>query len=213
MGKTLTEKILSAHLVDGEMIKGKEIGIRIDQTLTQDATGTMAYLEFEAMGIDRVRTEKSLAYIDHNTLQCGFENADDHRFIASIAKKHGIKVVLNPAPAREYDKSFLDDIYLFTPNEHETFGIENRDNVVVTLGKRGCLIKESDTVIPAVDVGKVLDTTGAGDTFNGVLAAMLSQGEDLENAVKRANLASSIGVTRKYAVSSIPTYEEIKKYI
>ena len=90
MGKTLTEKILSAHLIDGEMIKGKEIGIRIDQTLTQDATGTMAYLEFEAMGVDRVKTERSVAYIDHNTLQNGFENADDHRFIASICKKHGI---------------------------------------------------------------------------------------------------------------------------
>lgn len=90
MGLTLTEKILKNHLVEGELIKGKEIGIRIDQTLTQDATGTMAYLEFEAMGIDRVRTERSVAYIDHNTLQSGFENADDHRFIGSVAKKHGI---------------------------------------------------------------------------------------------------------------------------
>ena len=90
MGLTLTEKILKAHLVDGEMVKGQEIGIRIDQTLTQDATGTMAYLEFEAMGVPRVRTERSVAYIDHNTLQNGFENADDHRFIGSVAKKHGI---------------------------------------------------------------------------------------------------------------------------
>ena len=90
MGLTLTEKILSAHLVEGEMIRGTEIGIRIDQTLTQDATGTMAYLEFEAMGVPRVKTEKSVAYIDHNTLQSGFENADDHRFIGSVAKKHGI---------------------------------------------------------------------------------------------------------------------------
>lgn len=90
MGLTLTEKILKAHLVDGEMVKGQEIGIRIDQTLTQDATGTMAYLEFEAMGVPRVKTERSVAYIDHNTLQNGFENADDHRFIGSVAKKHGI---------------------------------------------------------------------------------------------------------------------------
>ena len=90
MGLTLTEKILKAHLVDGEMVKGKEIGIKIDQTLTQDATGTMAYLEFEAMGVPRVKTERSVAYIDHNTLQNGFENADDHRFIGSVAKKHGI---------------------------------------------------------------------------------------------------------------------------
>jgi len=90
MGLTMTEKILSAHLVEGELKRGTEIGIRIDQTLTQDATGTMAYLEFEAMGVPRVRTERSVAYIDHNTLQNGFENADDHRFIGSCAKKHGL---------------------------------------------------------------------------------------------------------------------------
>ena len=90
MGLTRTEKILKAHLVDGEFVKGQEIGIRIDQTLTQDATGTMAYLEYEAMGVPRVKTEKSVAYIDHNTLQSGFENADDHRFIGSVCKKHGI---------------------------------------------------------------------------------------------------------------------------
>ncbi len=90
MGLTLTEKIIKAHIVDGEMVKGQEIGLKIDQTLTQDATGTMAYLQFEAMGVDRVKTERSVAYIDHNTLQSGFENADDHRFIGSIAKKHGI---------------------------------------------------------------------------------------------------------------------------
>ena len=90
MGMTLAQKILKNHLVCGEMIPGQEIGIRIDQTLTQDATGTMAYLEFEAMGVPRVKTERSVAYIDHNTLQNGFENADDHRFIGSVCKKHGI---------------------------------------------------------------------------------------------------------------------------
>ena len=90
MGLTLAQKIIKAHLVDGEMIVGTDVGLKIDQTLTQDATGTMAYLEFEAMGVDRVKTERSVAYIDHNTLQTGFENADDHRFIQSIAKKHGI---------------------------------------------------------------------------------------------------------------------------
>ncbi len=91
MGLTLTEKILKEHIVDGEFKKGSEIGIKIDQTLTQDATGTMAYLELEAMGIEQVKTELSVAYIDHNTLQTGFENADDHRFIQSVAKKRGIR--------------------------------------------------------------------------------------------------------------------------
>ena len=90
MGKTLAQKIIAEHLVSGQMNVGEDIGLRIDQTLTQDATGTMAYLEFEAMGVPRVKTERSVAYIDHNTLQSGFENADDHRFIQSVAKKHGI---------------------------------------------------------------------------------------------------------------------------
>lgn len=90
MGSTIAEKIIRSHLVSGEMKIGQDIGLKIDQTLTQDATGTMAYLEFEAMGVPRVKTERSVAYIDHNTLQSGFENADDHRYIQSIAKKHGI---------------------------------------------------------------------------------------------------------------------------
>ncbi|MGN0550754.1 MAG: aconitate hydratase [Acutalibacteraceae bacterium] len=90
MGLTIAQKIIKNHLLSGEMTVGTDIGLKIDQTLTQDATGTMAYLEFEAMGVPRVKTEKSVAYIDHNTLQTGFENADDHRFIQSVAKKHGI---------------------------------------------------------------------------------------------------------------------------
>lgn len=90
MGKTLAQKILDSHIKDGSPVKGQEVGVKIDQTLTQDATGTMAYIEFESMNIDRVKTERSVAYIDHNTLQTGFENADDHRFISSVADKHGI---------------------------------------------------------------------------------------------------------------------------
>ncbi len=90
MGYTIAQKIIKNHLLSGEMTVGQEIGLKIDQTLTQDATGTMAYIEFEAIGVPRVKTEKSVAYIDHNTLQTGFENADDHRFIQSVAKKHGI---------------------------------------------------------------------------------------------------------------------------
>lgn len=90
MGLTIAQKIIKEHLVSGDMIPGSEIALKIDQTLTQDATGTMAYLEFETMGVPRVRTELSVAYIDHNTLQSGFENADDHRFIQSMAKKYGL---------------------------------------------------------------------------------------------------------------------------
>ena len=91
MGYTIVEKIIKSHLVGGEMVRGSEIALRIDQTLTQDATGTMAYLQLEAMEIDRVKTQLSVAYIDHNTLQSGFENADDHRYIQTVAKKHGVR--------------------------------------------------------------------------------------------------------------------------
>ncbi len=91
MKQTIAQKIIASHLVSGEMRVGEEIGLRIDQTLTQDATGTMAYLQFEAMGIPRVKTELSVAYIDHNTLQAGFENADDHRYIQTVAARHGVR--------------------------------------------------------------------------------------------------------------------------
>ena len=90
MGLTIAQKIIKAHMLSGDMTVGSEVALKIDQTLTQDATGTMAYLEFETMGLERVKTERSVAYIDHNTLQSGFENADDHRYIQSVAKKHGI---------------------------------------------------------------------------------------------------------------------------
>ena len=91
MGLTIAQKIIKNHLISGEMKAGCEVGLRIAQTLTQDATGTMAYLQLEAMGIERVKTELSVAYIDHNTLQAGFENADDHRYIQTVAAKHGVR--------------------------------------------------------------------------------------------------------------------------
>ncbi len=90
MAKTIAQKIIATHLISGDMTPGSEVALKIDQTLTQDATGTMAYLEFETMGIPRVRTELSVAYVDHNTLQSGFENADDHRYLQTVASKHGV---------------------------------------------------------------------------------------------------------------------------
>ena len=90
MGLTLTEKIIKDHLVSGNMTRGERIAIHIDQTLTQDATGTMAYLELEALGIDKIKTDFSVSYVDHNTLQSGFENADDHAYLRSVADKYGI---------------------------------------------------------------------------------------------------------------------------
>ena len=90
MGMTIAQKIIAAHKLDGDMTVGSQVALRIDQTLTQDATGTMAYLELETMGIDRVKTELSVAYVDHNTLQSGFENADDHRYLQTVAAKYGV---------------------------------------------------------------------------------------------------------------------------
>ncbi len=90
MGQNIVEKIIARHLMEGHLVPGGEIGIRIDQTLTQDATGTMAYLQLEAMDVPRVKTDLSVSYIDHNTIQIGFENADDHRYLQSIAQKFGI---------------------------------------------------------------------------------------------------------------------------
>ena len=130
-----------------------------------------------------------------------------------IAKENGIKVILNPAPTRKYNKQFLDKIDLFTPNEHETDGLDDYQNLIVTLGDKGCLIKSENKLIPAEKVKTVVDTTGAGDTFNGVLAACLASGCDLQAACKKANVASAIKVTRKYILDSIPTREEIKNYL
>src|SRR5512137_689178 len=90
MSKNIVEKILHAHLKEGAYVPGQEIGIRIDQTLTQDATGTMTYLQFEAMGLSEIKTELSVSYVDHNTIQVGFENADDHRYLQTVASKYGL---------------------------------------------------------------------------------------------------------------------------
>ena len=129
-----------------------------------------------------------------------------------LAKEHGIKVILKPAPTRTYKKEFLDKIDLFTPNEHETDRLEEYQNVVLTLGAKGCFIKNTGILIPAKKVENVVDTTGAGDTFNGVLAACIAGGLNLQTACERANAASAIKVSRKYILNSIPFKEEIEKY-
>ena len=130
-----------------------------------------------------------------------------------IAKANGVKCVLNPAPARDNAPYIVENVDLFTPNEHELASVNDRENCIVTLGKRGCLIKKTGDIIPSVDVGKVLDTTGAGDTFNGVLCALLADGKSEAESARAANAVASLGVTRRYAVSSIPTKEEIKEII
>ena len=129
-----------------------------------------------------------------------------------IAVSHQIPVILNPAPARPLDPYLLEHVTLFTPNEHEQERLEEKENVVVTLGKRGCRIRSLALAIPAQSIAPAVDTTGAGDTFNGVLAAMLAEGAELIDAVKTANIASSIEVTRKGVMASIPKKSEIMTY-
>jgi ribokinase len=130
-----------------------------------------------------------------------------------IAKANGTRVILNPAPARKTSPYILENVSLFTPNEHETEGLEKKANLVVTLGAKGCLLKETGETVPAVHVGDTVDTTGAGDTFNGVLAVMLAEGATLREAAERASIASGIGVTRKFAASSIPTKADIDRHL
>ena len=126
-----------------------------------------------------------------------------------VAKKHGTKVIFNPAPSRKICPYLLENTDLFTPNEFEASALENRENLVITLGSKGCLIKELKKTLPAFSVGSVVDTTGAGDTFNGVFATLLGDGFDVEKAASISNVAAAISVTKKYAVSSIPTKEEV----
>ena len=126
-----------------------------------------------------------------------------------LAKKHDTFVILNPAPSVPLCSALADNIDLFTPNEHEQLGLEDRTNVVVTLGEKGCLIKETGRQIPAVKQENVVDTTGAGDTFNGVLAAKLSSGLGLDEAIPVAMAAAGLSVTRPYAATAIPYEKEL----
>lgn len=128
-----------------------------------------------------------------------------------IAKQYGVKVVLNPAPARENADYILQNVDLFTPNEHETQGLEDASNVIVTLGKRGCLIRSENRIIPAASVGQVIDTTGAGDTFNGVLAVCLAEGKTVAESAEYATVAAGISVTKKYVMNAIPFKNEIER--
>ena len=128
-----------------------------------------------------------------------------------IAKRYGIKVILNPAPARKTCNYILENVDLFTPNEHETLGLEEKENVVVTLGGDGCFIRSINEKIPPVKV-KAVDTTGAGDTFNGVLAATFANDTSIKTACQTATVAAGLSVSAVHAVSSIPYRAEIEEF-
>ena len=125
-----------------------------------------------------------------------------------IAKKHGVRVIFNPAPARALCEEILESVFLFTPNEHETAGLEAHTNVVVTLGARGCFLRESNERVPTANAGAVVDTTGAGDTFNGVLAVTLAEGNTQKRACELANAAAAIKVTGRFVADAIPARQQ-----
>ena len=139
--------------------------------------------------------------------------ASVNRRAVDFARENEVMVILNPAPSCAYDKSFLDKIDLFTPNEHETDGLDEYRNVIVTLGEKGCFIRRFGLTVSAVKLDSVIDTTGAGDTFNGVLAACIANGEDIKTACEKANVAAAIKVGRKYILHSIPTKREIDEFM
>ncbi len=130
-----------------------------------------------------------------------------------IAKENGVFVIMNPAPWRKISKYLVQNVDLFTPNETETRGLENLENIIVTLGAKGCYVKSKNISYPSVNAGITIDTTGAGDTFTGVLASVLSKGGNIENGVKYASIAAGISVTKKYAATSIPTINEIEQFL
>lgn len=133
---------------------------------------------------------------------------------AEIAAANGVKIVLNPAPYRPLPARLTELVDLYTPNEFETKGLESvRGEVVGTLGENGCEIRSLGMAIPAASFGKAVDTTGAGDTFNGVLAARLAEGEPLEGACRAANAAAGIEVTRRYVLPAIPTRGETEDFL
>ena len=130
---------------------------------------------------------------------------------ARVAKANGTRVILNPAPYRALSAELLEMVDLFTPNEFECVGLESCSNVLVTLGERGCLCRESGREIPAVSAGAVVDTTGAGDTFNGALAYYLAMGYSTEKAASLANVAAGLKVTKRFVADAVPTGEQTIK--
>ena len=159
---------------------------------------------------DVLRFENEIAQSDILLLQHEVPCEVNERAV-ELAKKHGVKVILNPAPIRAISDAVAETVYVVTPNEQEKQAIDAQrfKNNITTLGKKGCLINE-DTFIPAIEV-RAVDTTGAGDTFNGVLAVCLAEGLDMTEACKYAVTASGISVGRKYVLNAIPYREEIER--
>ncbi len=179
--------------------------------IVTDKTGANRVTVYQGAQLSASDVENFHSYIENaDILLLNNEVSEEVNLIASqIATKKGVKIILNPAPERKTERTLLDRVYLFTPNEHEAKGLENYPNVIQTLGAQGCLIKEENTIVPPIKV-KAIDTTGAGDTFNGALAADLAVGKTIIEAVKTAVKASGNSVTKRGAVTSIPYKKDIE---
>ena len=180
--------------------------------IVTDAAGLNRVTVFQGASLTAADTESFRAQIEEaDILLLNNEVPEEINTAAvRIARRAGVRIILNPAPARPLPESISESVWLFTPNEFEAEVLGSRPDVLVTLGGAGCRLPSGE-ILPAFDAGPAADTTGAGDTFNGVLAAALARGDTLAEAVRRANTAAGIGVTRRYAVSSIPTRAEIDR--
>ncbi len=175
-----------------------------------DKTGANRVTVYQGAQLEAADVENFRTYIENaDILLLNNEVSEEVNLVASeLAKAHGVKIILNPAPQRDTSKELLERVYLFTPNEHEAEGLESYTNVVQTLGSKGCFIRSENRTVPPIKV-KAVDTTGAGDTFNGALAAELAINKSLVEAIETAVRASGTSVTMSGAVSSIPHREDI----
>ena len=213
---TVGERDVSAVLadasvrgIDAQLVVSKEEGSPFAVIMT-DASGAnhvTVYRGAQLQASDVARFANEIARAD--VLLLSNEVSEEVNLAAlRVAKKSGVRVILNPAPARPLCEEMLSGVSLFTPNEHETDGLEQYKNVIVTLGARGCFLRETNERVPTANAGSVVDTTGAGDTFNGVLAVALAEGNTQKRACELANAAAAIKVTRRFVAEAIPQKEQ-----
>lgn len=199
----------SARGIDAHLVASKEKGSPFAVIMT-DASGANHVTVYHGA---QLGASDVASFADEITqadvLLLSNEVAEEVNLAAlRVAKESGVRVILNPAPARPLCSELLEGVSLFTPNEHETEGLEQHKNVIVTLGKRGCFLREQNERVPVADAGKAIDTTGAGDTFNGVLAVALAEGNTQKRACELANAAAALKVTGRFVANAIPERQQ-----
>lgn len=216
VGREYRQEIRQFLLDDGiTPVLAEKVESTAFASILTDKQGQNQVTVYRGAELEDADVEQFAAYIaDADILLLNNEvpQTVNERAIA-IAKKHNTRVILNPAPARPLSASVLAQTDLFTPNEQESAALPDLGNTVITLGSKGCKIAATGEILPALPVSHVVDTTGAGDTFNGVLAVGLARGADLKAALTDAIRASGVSVTRKYAATAIPTSAEVSEFI